>query len=381
MKKLFKAAAALALCALVMLAAMPKAQGATVYFMAVNDRLLDLSASTMPATVGGVLYVPYTMLSTSTTGVNLGVYAVYSSVKNNVLVYSSRNQLIFDLQADQTYDLNGQTYEERAIVLNSTVYLPIARVCSVFSEIDWSLSSTDYGYLVRVRSSSAVLEDSAFISAAARMMESALTRYQQENPVAAATESPAAPSPSPSASVSGADASVYLAFTQTEGGLLETVLDALAAQDCRGLFFLTAEQLEQQDDLVRRLIGSGHFVGLCLTAQTGEEALEELERGRALLSAIAHCRLAVALAEGLDEDGLAQVEETGCVCWQTTTDGRDLEGTASARAGVLTQQLANGESARNYLLLDDQAGSTLAALLSLLKQADYQLQAPLATEL
>lgn len=379
MKKLLKTISALALCLAVLFAVMPTAQGATVYFMAVNDTLLDLNASDMPAIVGNVLYVPYTMLSANDAGVNLGVYATYSSLKGTVLVYSNRKQLVFDLQNDQTYDSNGRYYSERAIVRNSTVYLPIARVCSVFRDkIDYSICATEYGCLIRLRNSSAVLGDAEFVNAAANMMSTALSRYQQENPEPAV---PAAPSESPSPNVSGSGAGVYLAFVQDGDGKLDSVLNALAAQSCQGLFFLTADQMAQQDDLVRRLVGSGHFVGLRLSGQDGQDVMEELEQAKRLLAAVARCRLAVVLAEGLDESGREQVEAAGYVCWQTTTDGRGLEGSDYEQASALVRKLTGGESSRNYLLLDDRAGNTLAAVLLALGRADYQFRAPVATEL
>lgn len=56
---------AAALCALMALGFAVPASGAagTVYLMAVNEKVLDTTAENMPAVMGGVLYVPYTMLS------------------------------------------------------------------------------------------------------------------------------------------------------------------------------------------------------------------------------------------------------------------------------------------------------------------------------
>ena len=62
---------ALALAAALVLSA--SASTGNVNLMAVNERvLLDLTADNMPRTVGGVLYVPYTMLSYQATGIDLG---------------------------------------------------------------------------------------------------------------------------------------------------------------------------------------------------------------------------------------------------------------------------------------------------------------------
>jgi hypothetical protein len=427
-KKLWKGMTALVLCVLVLFTAIPRAQGATVYFMAVNDKLLDLKSSTMPVMVRGLLYVPYTMLSASDTGVNLGVYAMYSSVKNQVLVYSNRVQLIFDIQENQTYDLNGHNYDERAILRGSVAYLPISRVCAVFSgDISYSVNSTQYGYLVRVWNSAVVLGDEAFIDAAANMMNNALTRYQQESasaapasspassaapvttaspaatatpapstssapastPVVVATPSPASPSDDSSGSsgvtddpgVSGDGAGVYLAFTQTPDGSLDGVLSALESQGTQGLFLLTLDQLTYQGDLVRKILGSGHSIGLSVQAESAQEALSELELGAQALSEAAHSRLGVVMVEGLDDKDLAEVERAGYVCWSTTTDGRSLEGSAVTRAAALIRQLTSGASAKNYLLLDDRSNGTLSGVLSALSRSDFQFRTPLATEL
>lgn len=72
MKRIGKSTAALVLCVVALISAVSPVQGASVYFMAVNDQLLELSDETMPAMVEGVLYVPYTLLSANATGVNLG---------------------------------------------------------------------------------------------------------------------------------------------------------------------------------------------------------------------------------------------------------------------------------------------------------------------
>ena len=79
-----------ALCAALMLLAAAPASGssAEVYLMAVNDRVLTTTAGNMPTVVGGVLYVPYTMLSSRDGSINLGVTAMYSTTRRTVMVLS-----------------------------------------------------------------------------------------------------------------------------------------------------------------------------------------------------------------------------------------------------------------------------------------------------
>lgn len=378
MKKWCRRAVTAVLCVVLLAGLVPRTQAATVYFMAINDTLLELNSYAMPTSVGGVLYVPYTMLSTNVTGVDVGVYATYSSVKNRALVYSNRRQLIFDIEADATYDMEGRTYSERAIVRNSTVYLPIARVCSVFNEIDYSFNNTSYGYLIRVRGSSAVLDDEGFISAAANMMSTAYNRYQLEHPEQ--SPRPADPSPAHSESV-GSGAGAYLGFALEDGRKAETILSALNEHSAQGLFFFTAQQLAQQGELVRRLLGQGHHIGLRTAADNVQLALEELEQARDLLALCAHCRTDIVLAEALDAGGLAQLKEAGFVCWSTTADGRGLEGSASSQSAALMRRMTGGQSARNYLLWDESGAKTLSSVLTDIRQEDYQFRAPVAPEL
>jgi len=370
------------------------AQAGTVYFMAVNDVPLELSASNMPFVSGGILYVPYTMFSTNYTGVTLGVYAVYNSSKGRAMVYSNRKQLIFDLQENQTYDMDGNTYTERAMRRNSTVYLPIARVCAVFSDlIRYSRCSTPYGQLVRLKNDSVVLGDEAFVAAADNTMSQSLERYLQSLPSRQPAPSPnqnasARPSPTPSESPkpAGGGAGVFLAFTLTgteadwqEG--LELSLTALAAQNQVGLFFLTPEQLELQDNLVRRLLGLGHLVGVEIAAEKHAEALEEWTQAKSTLRNTARCQPVAAWCPGLDENGLEWLEQAGCVCWHGGVDARNLRGSTANRVSVLLRQLTVGEQAKNFVLLDASAGGSLAAMLSGLVDAEFQLHVPVPTEL
>lgn len=381
-----KSALTLALCALVLLSTVQGTQGAQraqVYFMAVNDQLLELSDDTMPAMLDGILYVPYTMLSANASGVNLGVYATYSAAAGRVLVFSSRKQLVFDLQSNMTYDMNGSFYAERAILRNSTVYIPIARVCDVFrGDIYYTVSRVDYGYLVRVLNSAAELGDEAFIDAAANMMRNYLERYQQAQPDDEPEPAVSDPAPSSSPQADGNEAWIYLAFTLPEENIeVDQLLSALSDHGCRALFFLTPEQIIQEDDLVRRLLGSGHLVGARITSGSVSGALEELEQAETAMAAVAYCRLGPVLAEGLDGDETAQLEHSGYACWQTTVDGRGTTGSGSGMASALMRRMDWNEGARNYLLLDSGAGDGLFSMLSVLEWNDFQFGTPVASAL
>ena len=63
---------ALALCAALALGISIPASGApgAVYLMAVNEKVVTMTAENMPTVMSGVLYVPYTMLSIRDTGID-----------------------------------------------------------------------------------------------------------------------------------------------------------------------------------------------------------------------------------------------------------------------------------------------------------------------
>ena len=97
----------------------------TVYFMAVNDRVFDATVENMPTVMGGVLYVPYTMLSIRDSGINLGVSSLYSTTRRTVLVSNGQIGIVFDTQNNTAQDLQGNPVPARAMVRTSMVFLPI----------------------------------------------------------------------------------------------------------------------------------------------------------------------------------------------------------------------------------------------------------------
>ena len=106
------------LCAALLLPLLP-AQARAVTLMAVNDTLLPLNEGTMPARLGGEMYVPYGVFS------SLGVS---SSSEEGVLSLSSNGQtLSFSPAEGYVYDQNLNSYSTPAYNRNGTVYVPVNR--------------------------------------------------------------------------------------------------------------------------------------------------------------------------------------------------------------------------------------------------------------
>jgi len=322
-----------------------------VYLMAVNDRVLETTPANMPTVVGGVLYVPYTMLSKQViNGIDLGVNALYSTTRRTVLVTDGQRGVTFDPQANTAQDLLGNPLAVRAMVRNSMVFVPIDWLCQYFGIISCTQTRTRYGMLVRVTNSAATLGDRDFVDAAEVQLADSLSHYLSM------AESTGNEGPTPSGTVQPSDppsgAELFLAFRW--GTETAECAQLLERQNQRGLFLFTCGELRRQDDLVRRLVGAGHTVGLALTGEDAAGCLEQAAEGRKLLAAAARYHALVVSADGLGEAGRAELARAGYVSWSATVEG---DGYASGSA------LVRGLSTRDVNFVEIQCGAGSAAFL------------------
>lgn len=370
----------------------PWAKAANPCFIAVNDSLLKLEDRFIPITVDGLYYVPYAVLDSSATGVELGVFPFYNSAVNTLTLYNKEQVLNFDLSADTCTDRDGVTYAARAINRNGRIYVPIRFVC-VYFDLSYSSRMTTYGQLVRVRSASSRLDDNSFIGLAqmgmleTRLQEWRRSQAETETPAAAvspaatpapsATPTPAAPTATQTPDKSGV--SVYLAFRadQTEG--LDALLTTLEQAQVQALFFFPAQELADYDQAVRRVLCGGHAVGLLLSADTEEQALSQAAQGRQLLSQIAHLSTRTVLAPDLDGDGEEALRQSGLLCWHTDVDALPDGAPRRQASAVLSQ--ADGYTGEVFLLSDaSTAGATLLGqLLPQLTGSRYSLRLAVET--
>ena len=266
----------------------PPAAAAEVCFTAVNDNVLPLTADTMPIWYKSLIYVPYTVFDSGSTGVDLGLSSTYDPSTATVSVYNLRQILAFDLNAGTCRDLATDTYYDvRAVMRNGRPYVPLNTVCTFFG-LSRSYNSIRQGYLLRIKNEAVVLSDSKFIEAAENLLNMRLREYNRSlNP---GSDTPSTPSTDPAVEepVTASDVSVYLAFRCTDGDSLADLLDALDAKAAYAVFFLTPQVLEEHGDLVRRMLGEGHSVGLLALGDTADQTRRLLERGSELLLSLIH---------------------------------------------------------------------------------------------
>jgi peptidoglycan/xylan/chitin deacetylase (PgdA/CDA1 family) len=73
---------------------------------------------------------------------------------------------------------------------------------------------------------------------------------------------PVSPSPSPGNEPTHEKVAVYISFTDIAAGQLDLLLDILDTSDYKCAFFVAADEVTENADLLRRAAGAGHTLGL-----------------------------------------------------------------------------------------------------------------------
>ena len=331
--------------------------------------------------------------SRNNSGINLGVTALYSTARRTVLVSSGQRSVTFDIQANAAYDTQGSLLGVWAVVRNGMVFLPVDWLCGYFDAIDYTVSRTRHGMLVRITSGDVIVTDPAeFIDMADSRLAENLRQYQDSvapsaapatsAPTAAQTAPPSAQpsaqavqtsqSPEPSAEPSEEPeegAEVYLALRW--GGQGTQAVQLLEDRGLRALILMTPEELRTQDDVVRRLVGAGHGIGLVLTGADGEECLEQAAEGRRLLAAAARCGTVVVSAAALDQAGRDALRQEGYALWSAAVRGGDYASGEGLVRALNTRRA-------NYVELACDGTAFLRAALNAMENAGCQIGQPTA---
>lgn len=362
------AALCLALC--VALALPSRGDQPVIYLMAVNDTVVETTAENMPTVSGGILYVPYTILSSRTHGINLGVSVQYNAARGTVMVYSNRYGVTFDTRNNSAADLDGNEVDARAVVRGSMVFVPLEWICGYFSVITYTITRTGSGTLIRITNSAAILSTADFVDAAKGMLHKNYTALTTVEPPEPSQE----PDPVESAPAVGDGPEVYLGLRW--GVRTEDAAQRLERAGQRALFLFTPAELAEQDGLVRALVGAGHTVGLVLEGDSAETCLSQAREGAALLAHIARRPVQVVSAGGLDDGGRKELAQAGYVLWDANVDG---DGAATGTA--LLRRLSPGRVNRVSLTCGEQGFAALSAAMGTLVGPGYRLTQPTAPAL
>lgn len=293
----------LALCLFFYLAPPQRTEAASnVCFIATNDELLELSS---PAYFqNATLYVPYYVFEKY-----FHIYYSYYASASTATLYNSSKQIYFELDSGNTYNGSGEYYSTSAISLNGQIYVSVAFVCKEFG-LTWSyIYGTGFGDICRIKDGNVILSDSQFLSAAGSLMETRYNAYTGSTPGTATT----APSGS---GVEEEGCDLYLSF---QGMPSAALLDALKVYDVKTCFFVTADEVRENPDTVRRIVGEGHGIGVLCSSNP----LEEYDATSELIFEAARVNTVLIAAASPDSDALCAdaAEANGLVFWRYTIDG------------------------------------------------------------
>ena len=361
-----------------------RAETVEIYLMAENDQMLTLPVEAMPTWIGGTLYVPYTAFDWTVTGVNLGVS--YGQIQgdggNGFMLYSLGGTLTFDLNAGTCVDRTGQQMNMRAVSRNGWIFVPLAPVCAYF-DLRYSYTPTNYGTLIRITNGQERLGNE-FIQYARDSMRKRYNDYLKqlypETPQPSVQPTPE-PTPTPTGGEDNrADLTVYLSFQCVGGGGLEDILDQLEAAGVRALFLFRPEELSGSGEALRRIVGSGHAVGLSVDGTTLPQVEEQLSQGSARLERLVRLRTHTVYLEQAGRDVSSALSEQGWACWSPQLDQTGDTRSATARSNALMNAF-DSRSGSVRVMLDDQPGTAqmLGRLLPRMERETYRTRLPLET--
>ena len=347
----------------------PRASAApTLYFTAVNDRMCDLNDETMPFWQNGLLYVAGATVDGPD---DLGIRYSYNQEKSVAILYKGQRVLYCDLTAG-TMENNraGEQYAGSPIVRSGMVFFPITALAKMF-DLKYSSTKIAYGYLLRIRDDNAVLSDEYFIDAATDPIQKRYAQYERAH-AAAESEQPETPPPVDTPTRRD-DLTVYLLLPAAEEAALTQLLSTLENYQSHATLLLTPELLESAGDGVRRAAATGNAVALCISAETADEALAQIERGNDALWRAASLRTRLVYLESADKTLRAAVVGAG-YC-PITINTSDFTRSGTRWADTALKWAGRSTSVRLYIGAESSVSSALGTALSRLRAENCTIAA------
>lgn len=356
------------------LAVPPTRAAEYICFVAIGESILPMSDSTMPFWKNGYLYVASSSFSGSAReSLNIGQI----SSGNQVILYSvgRRGTLLFDKGKEYAYDGDGNVYYPGAVVRNGQIFVPASVVADFFG-VQYSVTDVKMvvdgqlvqGDLAWIRRSGYSLTEQAFVNAAYFSIAGRYVDYQQEKKEQP-PETEETPETPTGTEVEGKR--IYLCLEANDA--TAALLDALDRYHAQATFFCTPEFLEEQGDLLRRMAGTGHSIGILVDAADPEWSVtEQLEAGNQAL-ALATCgKTRLACVQGGDETALAEAEAAGYRCLEADLDRSGYGLRTSTNASTLLQRVSARRGDVSVWLGENVSAVGLRAFLSAAEDADGQ---------
>jgi hypothetical protein len=287
--------------------AVPSSASQIVCFTGVEDTLMPLRDSTMPAYFGTKLYVPATVFA------NADISSGISVSESNLYVYKGKRRLNFFISLEMVTDQDGVIYDNVPVkIINGLYFLPLDFMCEYF-KLTYTIIPSDPASILRIKSSAAVFNDKTFAGHYKKQMADYFSDYTAPPTVAPPTFTPPAPpgqdTPTPPPPTYG-DVTVFLSFYAPGAGDAARILNVLSRASARACFFMTAAEIARYPALARRISGEGHSLGIWLeTADFDEYA----KASRLLFEAAKTVSPLVASPPEISEEVAVLAEERGLV--------------------------------------------------------------------
>jgi hypothetical protein len=361
-----------------------------LYFMAVNDTVYPskLEDSSMPVKQNGLIYVPYQLFDSATTGIALGTFCILNQTQNILVIYTRDQMLTFDLSAGTVSDQAGNTFTFHAITRNNTTYVPVYQVARYFG-LQPALVSTDYGSLVRVTNASAVLSDAAFASAAVYILQDRLNDYETaaaNNGTSGTDSTNTTPTQGNSTSTDGAATEnnsqekkttpIYLAFRVEDNTDIKGLLALLSSRGISGIFFFKPEDLTSHDDEIRSILAAGHQIGFLVSVEEGADTnalLANLQSSNDVLRHIAQINTHFVLMDGKDATASQALDEKAWLRWSGNISG-------SSSTAILTAIHDASSAARITVSVSSAVVTLIARISNQLQTEGYSFHPVLETD-
>lgn len=368
---------AAAVCCLLLVAQMallPRVQAASGYlcFVAIGDSILTVSDSTMPFWRDGYLYVAASSFAGSARDA-LGIGQISNSEQVVLYRVGRRGTLLFERSSGLAYDGDGNSYYPGGVQRNGEMFVPASVVAEVFdlqySVTDVSISvdgQTVTGDLAWIRRPGFVLTPEVFANAASFTLASRYSDYlralEEQEQTTVVT-----PEPSPGVEVGGKH--IYLCLEA--GDETAAQLDALERYGAQAAFFCTVDFLEEQGDLLRRMVALGHSVAILVDgADSAGSVTEQLSAGNAALELATCGKTRLCYLQGGTEESRQAAQAAGYRCLEADLDrsGYDLQGSSSAAS--LLQRVSAWRGDVTVWLGGSVSAAGLRAFLAAAEEAD-----------
>lgn len=358
----------------------PAGASGGLFFLSLNDTLPAQSAEITPIQYSGWVYVPVTVFSSRVTGINFGIYYGFTENNESLIFYNlSGKTMTFDLVSGTATATGGDPPVPGKVVRqNGIYYVPAYAICRYFG-LSYSFYSTDYGPLLRIKDSSAVLSDSLFISSATSMMRSRYNSYYGQSGNSGTTTTPTTPVAPVVPEVEKPQVtektppqfSLYVGLRASQGAEITAALNALSAARAMAIVFFPADTLAASADQIRQAAGRGHHVGLIPVGETAEEQLQSVKKGAEVLSCILHQETWFVLS------GEKTLAGAGYLCWSPGLTAADADATR-----LYEHIVGHCEGKKNTrVLLDSRtSGPVLTGVLTQLAQDGDTFLAPRETK-